>query len=271
MVIIRPLSVIVLTAKGRVTCMTALCQVVSVFVRRAMNDFRIPLVIASKDQYFVIRRRASALKVDVFVRVLSIGVKVEDRRVRGVVLKVARPIFPAHVPALRRCLIGAIFNDGICMLLRVDHINQVGTIQFRLKVIHVVRFREERIGDVYPKLSPYGRFPPCTSVFRQLGPKNVVVLAELVRVRGRVKNRCLTDVVASCSHAPKDVTKELRVPFVSLDVQDRPKFGGRILIVRIRVRTEMICRNYLIRIGMRSVDYFGLCKDLSAHQQGSDL
>lgn len=59
--------------------------------------------------------------------------------------------------------------------------------------------------------------------------------------------------------------------FVTCYVKDGPEFGGGVLVVRVRIRTEMVRRDDLIRISMRAVDDLRLREDLGANKQGQNL
>lgn len=59
--------------------------------------------------------------------------------------------------------------------------------------------------------------------------------------------------------------------FNPLNVEDRPQFRGGVLVIRVRVRTEMVRRDDFIRVSVRPIIYFRLRDDLCANEEGEDL
>lgn len=232
-----------------------------------MDFVRIAFMITGEYEDLVIRRRFGSFTYDVAVSFLCIRVEVYDRRIGCVIFTITRPIFPSFVPAFCRRYVGSINYNGISMAFRIDYVNEVFTIQFNFKMIYGTGFRTNRFVYVDPKAFSNGRIPPCTCVFRQFGPKNNIYgLAEFIRIRNSTKNRGIAYVVASSSHAPQEITQDLRMAFVPFYVQYRPKFRCRIFIIRVRIRAEVVGRDNFIRVSMWAVVYFRRRYHLCAYQ-----
>ena len=263
-VVDHPLAVVVLAAGNDVAHIAALDGVVAVAVHQGVGRVEMALVVAHARRGLVVHHELDALAVGIVVEGLQVEVGVGRDKVKHIVLAVAKPVFPALVPALDEELVEAVGSGKVDVAAHVGIVGAVGVVGLELAVVGDAQFHAVHGIGIGPCALAGDHLPPHAHVFHGVYPAGVFNLARLVQVQYQARGQDVAGVVGNLYRAPGRVAGRLHVALLALGVGGEPRLKYHVLVVEVQAHARVVEQGGLVQVDVESVVGLHLQRGLHA-------
>ena len=260
-VVVHPLAVVVFAARHDVAHVAALHGGIAVVYHELVCLVQVAFVVACRSRGLVVHDHLHALRGGVAVYLLHVEVGVGGHEVEYVVLLVAEPVFPAHVPSFNQHSIEAVFGGEVNVALHVGRVGRVCAVGFGVGKVGFAQLHGRKVVGVAPGALVGNHVPPYAYIFSGLDPRGILDFARFVQVQRQARSQDVGSLVAHHDGAPGRHAGSLQVAFVAASVGGEPALEGHGLVIVVEVHRGVVDTGSFVQVDVESVGRF--------HHQGS--
>ena len=252
-VIYHPLVVMVVALRNHIAHIAALDCRVAVVVHKLVGLLHMPLVIAHGSGGLMMHNHLDALLRSIFLDFLYIEVRIRGHEVEDIVLHIAEPVFPAHVPAFHEHSVEPVCRSVVYVFLHISSSCSVTAVRFYLCEVVRVDMSAVQIPSVGPVAAAGYHLPPYTHIFARLDPGCVLNLARLIEVEGDAGSKYVARIVAHNHSSPRSGARALHICQVSVRIRCKVSLEHHILVIQKQMHCRIVHKGSLVEIDINTV------------------